>query len=79
MPIRPFLKQGHGFDDEAVRAMGLAYEFARSELRIIGENKLNGAIATKIIELARTGERDPDKLCDFAINGLFQPTSQTDG
>jgi hypothetical protein len=53
--------------------MGLAYEFARSELRIIGENKLNGAIATKIIELARTGERDPDKLCDFAINGLQPP------
>ena len=73
MPIRLFLKQSHGFDDEAIRVMGLAYEFARSELRIIGENKLNGAIATKIIELARTGERDADKLCDFAIKGLRPP------
>jgi hypothetical protein len=73
MPIRLFLKQSHGFDDEAIRVMGLAYEFARSELRIIGENNLNGAIATKIIELARTGERDADKLCDFAIEGLRPP------
>ena len=70
MPIRLFLKQGHGFDDEAIRVMGLAYEFARSELRINGENKVNGPIAAKIIDLARTGERDPDKLCDFAIDGL---------
>ena len=55
--------------------MGIAYEFARSELRIIGENKFNGAIATKIIERARTGERDPEKLCDFAIDGLRGPTA----
>jgi hypothetical protein len=53
--------------------MGLAYEFARSELRIIGENNLNGALATKIIEIARTGEPDPDRLCDFAIEGLRPP------
>ena len=75
MPIRIFLKQSHGFDDEAIRVMGIAYEFARSELRIIGENKFNGAIATKIIERARTGERDPEKLCDFAIDGLRGPTA----
>jgi hypothetical protein len=76
MPIRLFLKQGHGFDDEAIRVMGLAYEFARSELRISGENKMNGAIAAKIIELARTGECDPDKLCDFTIDGFKQPRTQ---
>ena len=73
MPIRFFLKQGHGFDDEAIRVMGLAYEFARADLRIVGESKLDGVIATKIIERARTGERDPDKLCDFAINGQRLP------
>jgi hypothetical protein len=71
MPIRSFLERGHLFDDEAIRIMGLAYEFARSELRIIGKNELKEKIATKIIELAATGERDPDKLCDFAIKGLL--------
>jgi hypothetical protein len=28
------------------------------------------AVAARIIELARTGERDPEKLCDFAIAAL---------
>jgi hypothetical protein len=70
LPIRSFLERGHSFDDEAIRVMGLAYEFARSELRIIGKNELKEKIATRIIELAATGERDPDKLCDFAIKGL---------
>jgi hypothetical protein len=69
MPIRSFLERGHSFDDGAIRIMGLAYEFARSELRS-GKNGLKQKIATKIIELAATGERDPDKLCDFAIKGL---------
>jgi hypothetical protein len=45
MPIRAFLNRGHSFDDEAVRAMGLAYEFARFQLRIVGGNELNVAIA----------------------------------
>jgi hypothetical protein len=70
MPIRSFLERGHSFDDEAIRIMGLAYEFARSELRITGKNELKEKIATKIIELAASGERDPDKLCEFAIKGL---------
>jgi hypothetical protein len=35
MLIRIFLKQSHGFDDEAIRVMGIAYEFATA---------LNGAI-----------------------------------
>ena len=34
MPIRDFLKDSHGFDDEAIRVMGLALVCARSTLRI---------------------------------------------
>jgi hypothetical protein len=34
---------------------------------------LSEAIAARIIELARTGERDPEKLCDFAIAALKTP------
>jgi hypothetical protein len=34
MPIRIFLKQSRVFDHEAIRVMGIAYEFARSELRL---------------------------------------------
>jgi hypothetical protein len=70
MPIRLFLKDGHGFDDEAIRVMGLAYECARAGLRISTDDPMTQIIATKVIELARTGERDPEKLCDYAMKGL---------
>jgi hypothetical protein len=45
--------------------MGLAFEFARAELRIDSDAKTSAKLAKKIIELAKAGERDPDKLCDF--------------
>jgi hypothetical protein len=73
MPIRVFLKYGHSFDDEAIRVMGLAFECARSALRVSSDDALSAKLAANIIELAQTGERDADKLCDFAINGLRLP------
>jgi hypothetical protein len=73
VPIRIFLKHGHGFDDDTIRVMGLAFVCARSALRIPIDDALSAKIATKIIEFAQTGERDPDKLCDFAIEGLLPP------
>jgi len=47
--------------------MGLAFECARSALR---DTSFDDIIATKIIELAATGERDCEKLCNFAMDGL---------
>ena len=73
MPIRIFLAPGHGFDDETIRVLGLAFECARSALRISTEDGLSAKVATKIIEFAQTGERDPNKLCDFAVDGLKPP------
>jgi hypothetical protein len=73
MPIRIFLKDGHSFDDEAIRVMGLAFVCARSALRIPIDDTASPEIAKRIIELATSGERDPDKLCDFAIDGLRPP------
>ena len=52
MPIRVFLEDGHKFDVEAVRVMGIAYEFARSALRVSMDDP---GIAAKIIELAKIG------------------------
>ena len=78
VPIRAFLKTQHGFDDESIRVMGIAFECARSVLRIASsDDPVSVKIATRIIELANTGERDPDKLCDFAIDG-FQPGGGAD-
>ena len=73
MPIRGYLK-GREFDDEAIRFMGIAFECARSALRVFpSDEALSEAIAAHIIERARTGERDPDTLCDFVIAALKSP------
>ena len=55
MPIRPFL-DGHKFDPETIRIMGLAFEMAREALRLADRTDLaDEAIAQKIIQLAKGG------------------------
>jgi hypothetical protein len=73
VPIRN-LSEGSEFDAESIRVMGIALECARSALHVFPSDEvLSEAIAARIIELARTGERDPEKLCDFAIAALKTP------
>ncbi len=51
--------------------MGLAFEIARAALRLPdGSAPSNATIAKKIIELAKAGERDPDRLCEGALKEL---------
>jgi hypothetical protein len=70
MPIAPFL-DGHHFDTETIRVMGLAFEMARAALRLDNRNDpLNKIVAEKIIELAQDGERDPNRLCDRTLSLL---------
>jgi hypothetical protein len=73
MPIRPFLN-GQQFDQETVRILGVAFEQVCIVLRIghCGDDVKN-AIANKIIELAKTGERNPDLLCERALEDIRQP------
>jgi hypothetical protein len=70
MPIRPFLN-GVQFDQETVRILGVAFEQVCIALRIgdCGDDVKN-AIAKKIIELAKTGERNPDLLCEHALQDI---------
>jgi hypothetical protein len=78
MPIRAYLK-GHRFDAETTRLMGIAFEMALVALQhtdgII--NPTRDAVAKKIIELAKAGERDPGRLCDAALQAL-QPSLRPD-
>jgi hypothetical protein len=67
MPIRAFLN-GANFDAETTRIMGVAFEMARSALRSDGHD--DGIVARKIIELAQAGERNPDLLCEKALERL---------
>lgn len=67
MPITPFLG-GISFDPETKRVMGLAFEMARVALGLNDHSGLaNEVIAKQIIELAKSGERHPDLLCEVAV------------
>ena len=67
MPIRQYLGSSR-FDPETTRLMGIAFETAYEALRRQGvDEPPREAIASAIIGLAQTGERDPDRLCDAAV------------
>jgi hypothetical protein len=67
MPIRSFLN-GHRFDQETTRVMGVAFETARIALRLSDQDQLvEKRIAERIIELARAGECNSDLLCERVL------------
>ena len=66
MPIRQYL-QGHRFDAETVRLLGVAFEMAIESLRNRGvDERPREAIARALIELVRraNGTR---KSCELAL------------
>jgi hypothetical protein len=72
MPISPYL-DGFSFDDEAKRVMGIAFEMICVALRIDRTHPIAEKAAKRIIELAKDGERNPDRLCDGALSVLRTP------
>ena len=61
MPITPSLDVDDKFDPETKRVMGVAFETARIALRLADrDDALEALVAKTIIELAKTGERNPD-------------------
>jgi hypothetical protein len=69
--IIPFLN-GQAFEPETVEAMGLALKKACKSLGLV-DNKSDPAIqlvATKIIELARRGEKDAERLYYGALKAF---------
>ena len=63
------------FDPEATHAMGVAFDSAWHDLEASGNifspqftaDWARKRIATRIINMALRGERDPDRLCDDAL------------
>jgi hypothetical protein len=68
MPIRAYL-DGHKFDGETTRQMGIAFEMALASLGATPgcDHPIRAALAQRIIALAKAGERDPERLCDGAL------------
>ena len=68
------LFQDVSFDPEITSIMGQAYECACKALRDIGQPELvKTVIAKRIIAIAKTGERNPDRLCERALKALGVP------
>jgi hypothetical protein len=70
MALRTYLDD-QSFDPETVRLMGVAFEIALATLRPSEyTDPLREVVARKIIELAKAGERDPERLCEGALKDL---------
>jgi hypothetical protein len=77
MPIRQYLN-GEQFDPEATRIMGVAFEVARVSLGTRDRDDIvDETIAKRIIELAKAGERDVDRLCECALAKVSEADGHT--
>jgi hypothetical protein len=73
MPITPFL-DGHRFDRESKRVLSVAFEMFCIALRTGDcDDHVKQAIATKLIALAKAGERNPDILCEEVLKDIRRP------
>jgi hypothetical protein len=68
MSITPYLDEFDA-DPETKRVLAVALEMTRISLRF-EDDFANGMIAKRIVELAKAGERNPDLLCEGAIEQL---------
>jgi hypothetical protein len=73
MPITLFLN-GERPDPETKRVLGVAFEMTCIALRAEdSDDVVKQAIANKIIDLAKAGERNPDILCEQALKDIRVP------
>jgi hypothetical protein len=73
MSITPFLNGEH-FDPETTRVLGVALEMVCIARRTGDcDDDIKQAIATKLIALAKGGERNPDILCEEVVKDIRQP------
>jgi hypothetical protein len=71
VPIRVLLHGDVWFDPEDIENLTTAFELALSRLELADrQDPLAVVLAKFIIELAKEGERDPDKLCEAALKLL---------
>jgi hypothetical protein len=69
MPAGLRLINGESFDADMTRVMGLAYEEACAGLKG-ADAATREAVAKRIIEAARSGERDVGKLAGYGLKGV---------
>ena len=65
--ILPFVKDGV-FDHEDITAMSMALDDVCKTLNLRDDNSAREVIATRIIDLAKAGERNPMRLRDRILH-----------
>jgi len=74
LPITPYLN-GERFDPEIMRVLGVAFGLVCIALQVEGSgDDVKQAIANKVIDLAKAGERNPDLLCERVLKDVRRPT-----
>jgi hypothetical protein len=69
MPISGLL-EAEPFDAETKRIIRLAFEAARVALDPQWGHHADAILAKRVIELAKEGERNPDILCEQAVQSF---------
>ena len=70
MPIRQFVGKDVSFGPDDLKVMGEAFARALAELRLHDcKDAMVEMVARRIIRAALSGERDPVKLCEIALDG----------
>jgi hypothetical protein len=70
MPLTPFLKEAT-FDPMAIEAMSAAFEAVCVSLQLVNRSDaITEIVARKVIEVAGTGERDPERIRDLVLLAL---------
>lgn len=70
MPIRQFLGKDVSFGPDDLKAMSEAFTQALAELRLYDrQDAMVEMVARRIVRAALSGERDPVKLCEIALDG----------
>jgi hypothetical protein len=76
MPINRLLAKSV-FQPDEVQAMAKAFEATCAALGLSHRDEPIGElVASKVIECARTGERDPKRLCNLVLSELENYASQ---
>jgi len=62
-------------DGELIRLMGIAFEMALGSFGATPahDDPIRAALAHNIIALAKAGDRDPERLCEAALQAVSAP------
>jgi hypothetical protein len=72
MPLTPYLKEAV-FDPKAIEAITAAFEAVCDSLKLAnGVDPIPEIVARKVIEVAGTGERDPERIRELVLLALNQ-------